>query len=191
MTAAEQNSPIRKRSARVRASVLRRAGALSAGARRGVLLGLAVAVLVGVVAAALLGLSLHRAATTRATAEAALAASTTDTEKLLSISPDTVDADLARARTFVTEPFASQFDRTANEVIAPATRAHHLLTTTEVTRAALISSGPDRAEALVFITQYSSTGDQPLAKTTTITSQARETLVKVGDRWLISEFLVL
>jgi len=179
------------RIARLRAAALRRAAALSAGARRAVLAGLAIALLLGVVATALLGVSVHNDTVARDTAEAALTAARTDTERLLSIAPDTVDADLARARTLVTEPFASQFERTANEVIGPATRQHHLLTTTKVSRAALISSGPDRAEALVYITQYSSTGEQPLAKPTVISSQAREVLVKVGDRWLISEFITL
>jgi Mce-associated membrane protein len=191
VTAAEETVGIRGRWARLRAAVPRRAAALSAGARRGVLLGLVAALVAGVVAAVLLGQSVHRDATARATAEAVLTAAGTDTEKLLSIAPDNVDADLALARTFVTEPFATQFERTATEVIAPATRQHHLLTTTKVSRAALISCGPDRAEVLVYITQYSSTGEQPLAKPTIIGSQARETLVKVGDRWLISEFQVL
>jgi Mce-associated membrane protein len=191
VTAAGETVGIRERSARLRGAVLHRATAPSTAARRGVLLGLAAALLVGVVVAALLGQSVHRDATARGSADAALAAARTDTEQLLSIAPDSVDADLARARTFVTEPFASEFERTATEVIAPATRQHHLLTTTKVSRAALVSSGPDRAEVLVYITQYSSTGDQPLAKATIISSQARENLVKVGDRWLISEFKVL
>lgn len=181
----------RRRIARLRAAVLGRAARLSSGARRGVLIGLTVALLLGVVAAALLARSLHADTLARNTAEAALTAARTDTETLLSIAPDTVDADLARARTVVAEPFASQFDKTATEVIAPATRQHHLLTTTKVSRAAMISSGPDRAEVLVYITQYSSNGDQPLAKPTVISSQAREVLVKVGDRWLISELTVL
>jgi hypothetical protein len=71
------------RIARLRAAALRRAAALSTGARRAVLAGLAIALLMGVVATALLGVSVHNDTVARDTAETALAAARADTDQVV------------------------------------------------------------------------------------------------------------
>lgn len=175
---------------RVSGSVLRWAEGLSPRVRRLLVMAVAAAVVLGVAAAAVLGWALHRDDAADAETDAALRAATTGTEQLLTINSDTVDADLARATGLVTEPFATQFKQTAADVIAPATRQGQLLTTTQVVRSGVISSQPGRLEVLFFLKQYT-TARAPIAPAQVTTSQVRETVVKIGDRWLISEFQVL
>lgn len=175
------------RIARVRAGVLRRAEALPESRRRLALRTVAGAVLLGLLVAAGLGWSIHRDSVARQETQAAVDAARTNTEQLLSVNVVSLDADLARAQTLVTEPFATLFKHTATEVIAPATRDRQLLTRTEVPHAAVISAEPDRAEVLVYLNQSTSSAIQPGPPEIT-TSQVRETLTRVGERWLISDF---
>jgi Mce-associated membrane protein len=176
--------------ARTRTWVVRRAEGLPGRTRRILLVAVATAVVLAVAGVGVLGWALHRGSAADGQTQSAVDAARTGTEKLLTINSETVDADLARSGGLITEPFATQFEQTATDVIAPGTRAGQLLTTTQVVRSALISSQPGRVEVLLFLKQFT-TARAPVAPADVTTSQVRETVIKVGDRWLISEFQVL
>ncbi|WP_299560787.1 hypothetical protein [uncultured Mycolicibacterium sp.] len=156
--------------------------------RRPTLRGLAVAAvpLIATVFAAVVYLTLHRAdrGVDDAAAAAAVAAARTGTEQLLSYAPDTVEQDMAAARSLTTGEFRTYYGRFADEVLVPAARDEGITATARVVDAAVSELGPEHAEVLVFLDTETAGRDRPEPARTAASVLVR--LDRVDGRWLIA-----
>ncbi|MBA2323058.1 MAG: hypothetical protein H0V92_03205 [Pseudonocardiales bacterium] len=120
-------------------------------------------------------------------AAAALDAARTRSVLVLSYAPQTVDADVEKARAQLSGTFAAQFDQLVNQVVLPATKQQGLSSKVDVTHAALIEPLPDpadHADVLLFMHQVVSSNSQPPQEGTI---QIKVTVTKSSDgQWLVS-----
>jgi Mce-associated membrane protein len=114
---------------------------------------------------------------------AGLEAATTRAHELLSYAPDSLDADLARARDGVSGDFAAQFAALQTQVVEPAVRAG-LTTEATVVRGSVVSAEPDRVVTLLFLDQRSIRADVPQQVTP---SRIEVTVVRAADQWLVAD----
>jgi len=147
--------------------------------------GLCATVLLAAALAGVLGWRAYSAAAAEDATSAALDAARTRTAELLSYSAPTLDADLARAKQQVTGDFTQRFDQLASTLIAPSTRQQGITTKATVARAAVIDARSDRVVTLLFVNQATTMNGQP--RPVQHTSQAKVTMSKVDDTWLISD----
>jgi Mce-associated membrane protein len=149
-------------------------------------MGLVVLVALAAVLAGALGLRACSASATQKATEAALAAAKTRTAQLLSFSAPTLEPDLARARQQVTGDFAPRFNQLLDTLIVPSIQQRSITTKATVARAGVVSVEPAKVVILLFINQETTTAAR--ATPVQATSQAKVTMTKVGDAWLISDF---
>lgn len=121
-----------------------------------------------------------------AAAKDAIAAASDGARAILSYSPETIDNDLASARSHLTAPFLSYYDDFTKQIVAPAAKQKSVKTTAVVLRAALTKFAPDSAEVLMFVNQ--STVSVDLKEPTLINSSVLVSLTKADGKWLISQF---
>lgn len=103
---------------------------------------------------------------------------------VLSYSPDNLDRDIAKAKSYLTGDFLAYYTKFSEEIAAIALQKH-VTETAKVVRAAVSELHPDSAVVLVFINQTATSKEKPEAQTTA--SIARVTLTKVKGSWLISK----
>ena len=115
-----------------------------------------------------------------------VAAAKEGTEALLSYSPETLDADLATAKSHLTGEFLDYYSDFTEKVVAPAARQKGVKTEANVARAAVSEMRPGKAEVLVFVNQVTTSKDRPTPALAT--SSVMVTLVRSGGDWLISGF---
>lgn len=115
-----------------------------------------------------------------------LDAAKTGTEALLSYSPDTLDKDLADAKSHLTGNFLDHYAKFTDDVVVPAARQRGVKTEASVGRSAVSQMRPEQAEVLVFVNQVTTSKDRPTPALAT--SSVLVTLVHSGGQWLISEF---
>ena len=115
-----------------------------------------------------------------------VAAAKEGAEALLSYSPETLDADLATAKSHLTGEFLDYYSDFTEKVVAPAARQKGVKTEANVARAAVSEMRPGKAEVLVFVNQVTTSKDRPTPALAT--SSVMVTLVRSGDDWLISGF---
>lgn len=115
-----------------------------------------------------------------------LAAARSGTEALLSYGPDTLDNDLASAKSHLTGNFLEHYTTFTNDVVIPAARERGVKTEASVGRAGVSEMKPDQAQVLVFVNQVTTSKGRPTPALAT--SSVVVTLVRSGDTWLISEF---
>ena len=108
------------------------------------------------------------------------------TVALLSYAPDTLDKDLANAKSHLTGEFLKYYGDFTDKIVAPAAKQKGVKTEATVTRAAVSEMQPDRAVVLVFVNQVTTSKDRP--DPALATSSVMVTMVKQDGRWLISEF---
>lgn len=108
------------------------------------------------------------------------------TVALLSYAPDTLDKDLANAKSHLTGEFLKYYGDFTDKIVAPAAKQKGVKTEATVTRAAVSEMHPDRAVVLVFVNQVTTSKDRP--DPALATSSVMVTMVKQDGRWLISEF---
>jgi Mce-associated membrane protein len=107
------------------------------------------------------------------------------TIKMLSYKPDTVEQDLTSARDLLTGDFRDSYTQLTNDVVIPGSKQKQISAVASVPAVASVSADPTNAVVLVFVNQTVVVGsDAPTATA----SSVQVTLVKVGDRWLISKF---
>ena len=112
-------------------------------------------------------------------------AATDGTMAMLTYRPDTVDKDLTAARERLTGKFKTSYAVFTHQHVIPDAREKHISSVVTVPAAALVYATIDHAVVMVFVNQtFVSDSDPP----TSIASDVRVTLEKVGRRWLISEF---
>lgn len=113
-------------------------------------------------------------------------AATQGTVALLSYAPDTLDKDLATAKSHLTGEFLKYYSQFTDQIVAPAARQKGVKTEATVARAAVSEMHPDSAVVLVFVNQVTTSKDRP--DPALATSSVMVKLTKTDGRWLISEF---
>ncbi|MGA5539763.1 hypothetical protein [Mycolicibacterium nivoides] len=106
------------------------------------------------------------------------------TAQMLSYETETVDQQLTAARDRMTGDFLGTYTAMINEVI-PAAHAQQIAAVAEVLRAGTVSVKPGTVELVLFVNQSVQVGNHMPQKTPSV---ARATMVKEGDRWLMSEY---
>ncbi len=104
---------------------------------------------------------------------------------MLSYRPQTVDADLASAREYLTGSLKENYGALTRTVVAKGAKEKRISATATVPAAAVVSATPDTAVVLVFVDQTVVVGND--APTDTV-SRVRVTLANSKNRWLISGF---
>ncbi|MCX2931295.1 hypothetical protein ORI20_13500 [Mycobacterium sp. CVI_P3] len=108
------------------------------------------------------------------------------TVALLSYAPDTLDKDLANAKSHLTGEFLKYYSQFTDQIVAPAAKQKGVKTEATVQRAAVSELNPDMATVLVFVNQVTTSKDRPDPALST--SAVVVKLTKTDGRWLISEF---
>lgn len=124
---------------------------------------------------------------TGATAEqAAVAAASGGTVALLSYAPETLDADLATAKSQMTGEFLTYYGKFTADVVAPAVRDRGVKASARAVSAALMEIHPTDAKVLVFLNQETFSRERPEPAFTA--SSVIVSLAKIDGKWLISAF---
>ncbi|BBY62230.1 twin-arginine translocation pathway signal [Mycolicibacterium helvum] len=108
------------------------------------------------------------------------------TVALLSYAPDTLDKDLANAKSHLTGEFLKYYSQFTDQIVAPAARQKGVKTEATVARAAVSELHADSAVVLVFVNQVTTSKDRP--DPALATSSVVVKLTNADGRWLISEF---
>ena len=108
------------------------------------------------------------------------------TVALLSYAPETLDKDLATAKSHLTGEFLKYYSDFTDKIVAPAAKQKGVKTEATVARAAVSEMQPDHAVVLVFVNQVTTSKDRP--DPALATSSVLVTMVNQDGRWLISEF---
>lgn len=105
---------------------------------------------------------------------------------VLSYSPDTLDHDIANAKSHLTGDFLQYYTNFTQQVMASAARDQQIKTSATVEQAAVADLKPDSAVVLVFVNKQSVSKAAPAPVGSPAAVQV--TLRKVGGSWLISQF---
>lgn len=124
--------------------------------------------------------------TTAVAQQQVLDAAKQGTTALLSYAPETLDKDLANAKSRLTGEFLKYYSDFTDQIVAPAARQKGVKTEATIVRAAVSEMHPDRAVVLVFVNQVTTSKDRP--EPALATSSVMVTLTKKQGNWLISEF---
>jgi len=108
------------------------------------------------------------------------------TTALLSYAPDTIDKDLAAAKSNLTGGFLTYYSEFSDQIVAPAAKQKSVRTEATVIRAAVSEMHPNKAVVLVFVNQVTSSKERP--DPALATSSVLVTLTQDHGQWLISEF---
>jgi Mce-associated membrane protein len=119
-----------------------------------------------------------------AAAHRAIQAASDGAVAVLSYSPDNLDRDIAKAKSYLTGDFLAYYTKFSEQLAAMALQKH-VTETAKVVRAAVSELHPDSAVVLVFINQTATSKEKPEPQTTA--SIAQVTLAKVKGSWLISK----
>ncbi|WP_245906205.1 hypothetical protein [Mycolicibacterium palauense] len=118
--------------------------------------------------------------------QVALQAAKDGTVAVLSYGPDSLDQDLANAKSHLTGDFLDYYGNFTDEVVRPAVAQKKVKTDANVVRAAVSQIEPDKAVVLVFVNQTTTSQDRP--DPAMAASSVLVTLSKVDGKWLISSF---
>jgi len=124
--------------------------------------------------------------TDAAAAEAVIAATTDGTVALLSYSPDSLDQDFAKAKSYLTGEFSSYYNDFTQQVVTPAAKKKGVSTTAAVVQAAVSELHPSSATVLAFVNQ-TTTSNESASPSLTVSSVLVH-LTKIDGAWLISAF---
>ncbi|MFF0815754.1 twin-arginine translocation pathway signal [Rhodococcus sp. NPDC003318] len=105
---------------------------------------------------------------------------------LLTYTPETVAADQYAAAQRLTGDFRERYGTLTDEILVPTARDRKVTSTASVTGTGVSRLDGDRADALVFLTQVTSTEAAPAPVSVPV--GARVGLTRVGDSWLVSGF---
>lgn len=110
---------------------------------------------------------------------------TDSTIALLSYKPDTVEKDLAAARSRLTGTFLNAYTSLTHDLVIPGAKQKQISAIATVPAASSVQATESHAVALLFVNQSVIIGqDAP----TNTASSVRVTLDKIDGRWLISGF---
>jgi Mce-associated membrane protein len=117
-------------------------------------------------------------------AKSAVTAATEGTAAVYSYASDTIDRDVAAAKSHLTGDFLTQYEKDSATGAVAAAKSKAVRTTGVVTGAAVKQLRPDSADVLVFLNLTSATEDAPATQLTA--GSLVVTLAKVDGKWLIS-----
>jgi Mce-associated membrane protein len=123
---------------------------------------------------------------TDAAAHSVVDAARDGTVALLSYKPDTLNQDLAAAKSHLTGDFLNKYDQFTRQIVTPAAKEKALTTTAQVVGAAASEVQPNSAVVLLFVNQATTSKDRPDPAMTS--SSVLVSLTKVHGAWLISNF---
>ncbi|GAB3008737.1 hypothetical protein [Mycobacterium bourgelatii] len=103
---------------------------------------------------------------------------------VLTYSPDNLDRDIARAKSYLTGDFLAYYTKFSEQIAALALQ-NQVTQTAKVLRAAVSEMHADSAVVLVFLNQTATSKEKPEPQTTANIAQV--TVVKVNGSWLISK----
>jgi Mce-associated membrane protein len=121
-----------------------------------------------------------------AVTQSAVDAARNGTLALLSYKPDTLDKDVAAAKSHLGGDFLNSYDEFTKQILSPAAKEKAVATTAQVVGAAATDVRPDSAVVLVFVNQVSTSRERPdpaMASSSVLVS-----LTKVDGGWLITKF---
>ncbi|CRZ16450.1 twin-arginine translocation pathway signal [Mycolicibacterium neworleansense] len=144
-------------------------------------------VLASASAAAALYFGVYRADQGNAVASTAVVdAATEGSLALLSYAPNSLDQDIAGARSHLTGDFLDYYSEFANKFVVPAAKQKDIHATASVVRAAPVEVQSDTAKVLVFLNQATTSRDNP--EPAQAASAVKVGLTKIDGKWLISSF---
>ena len=121
-----------------------------------------------------------------AAAKTVTAAASQGTVALLSYAPESLDRDLAAAKSHLTGDFLTYYSKFTDQIVAPAAKQKAVRTTASVVQAAVSELHPDSAKVLVFLNQTTMSNERPEPSQTA--SSVVVSLTKSNGTWLISAF---
>jgi Mce-associated membrane protein len=124
--------------------------------------------------------------TADAAAQRVLRAASDGTVALLSYSPNSLDADFARAKSHLTGDLLTYYSKYTTETVGPTAKQKQITASAKVLRAAVSKLQPDSAVVLAYLHQITVSKDKP--KPEESTSSVLITLAKVRNSWLIAKF---
>ncbi len=127
--------------------------------------------------------------TDRAAARQVIKAASDGAVALLSYSPETLDRDVANAKSRLTEDYLAYYQRFVDQVVGPSAQRGQVTTTATVVKAAVSELYPNSAVVLVFIKQKTTSKAKPEPVLTS--SSLKVAMAKVKSSWLIDKFDVL
>jgi len=156
-----------------------------AATRRRIALGLTSALIVVLAgAAAMLGWKVHQAAALAQDRKAASTAARTAVVDVLSYDYRTLDADLARGQQGLAPGFRQEYARITATSVRPVAVRQQVVTTATVPATSIVSATRESVEVLMFVDQLTTSAEQ---KNVVNVSRVQVTMVRSGDRWLVSE----
>ncbi|OXR43136.1 hypothetical protein B7C42_04558 [Nocardia cerradoensis] len=105
---------------------------------------------------------------------------------VLSYKPETVDQDLATAKTRLTGDFLDTYGKLADTVVGPAAKEKQVTMRATPVGAAVESVSKDQATVIVYINQTTTVAGNPAPSQSQ--NALRVGLTKVSGRWLINRF---
>lgn len=119
-------------------------------------------------------------------AQAAIHTASDGTLALLNYTPDSFDADMADAKTYLTGDFLTYYSKFTDQIMAPAVKERQVKANARLVRAAASELHPTSAVVLLFVDQTTVSRDRQ--EPSFAASAVRVTLTKVKGAWLISKF---
>jgi Mce-associated membrane protein len=124
--------------------------------------------------------------TDAAAAKTVLSTASEGAVAILSYSPETIDRDVASAKSRLTGNFLKYYSQFTDQIVGPAAKQKSVKQTAIVLRSALSELHPDTADVLLFVNESTQSKDRP--EPTFQNSSVLVRLTKVDGKWLISEF---
>jgi Mce-associated membrane protein len=124
--------------------------------------------------------------TNPAVAQAVVKAASDGTVALLSYSPESLDKDVANAKSYLSGDFLSEYTKRIEQTVAPATKEKSLTTTAHVVGAAVSELHLNSAVVLVFVDQSTTSKDRP--DPSMWASSVLVSLSRIKGKWLITKF---
>lgn len=119
-------------------------------------------------------------------AQLVVKAASDGTVALLSYSPESLDKDVANAKSYLSGDFLSEYTKRIEQTVAPATKQKSLTTTAHVVGAAVSELHQNSAVVLVFVDQSTTSKDRP--DPSMWASSVLVGLSRINGKWLITKF---
>ncbi|MEQ7126454.1 hypothetical protein ABN034_18215 [Actinopolymorpha sp. B11F2] len=148
-------------------------------------IGLAVGVVVALLACAALGYRAHAASQLDMARSEGLDAARSAAPVFMAYDFRHLDRDFSRARKLLTGEFRKEYASTTARVVKPTAAKTRAVVVAEVRASSVVSATPDRVVALLFVNQTttSNRADEPR----TDLNRVLMTVERVNDRWLVSK----
>jgi Mce-associated membrane protein len=145
---------------------------------------LALLLVAGLVAVAVLGWQYREARTTQDARGEALTAARQAAPVVLSYDYQHLDRDFTRARTHLTGGFRDDYRKTTTAVVAPTAEKYHGVVKATVATASVVSASPDKVVVLLFVNQV--TQSTQVSGSRLDLNRVRMTMSRTSEGWKVS-----